>query len=246
MAREYCAHINNKLSSHIRSKAVINSMALSLDSVHRISEEKSPDMNKLYYVYDPMCSWCWGFKPTWEKIEQALSGDIEIVYLLGGLAPDSDQPMPIAMQKQIAAYWHKIETLLGTEFNHEFWTLNTPRRATYPACRAILAARAQQAEILMLNAIQKAYYLQARNPSDNPVLIDLANTLGLDKTKFSADLQHDKTQEALLAEIQFARSIGGNSFPSLFVQTATGITPIPIDYQNAGTCIEQIKQANTN
>ena len=221
-------------------------MPLSLNSVHPNSEEKSPDMNKLYYVYDPMCSWCWGFKPSWAKIEQALSGEIEIVYLLGGLAPDSDQPMPIEMQQQIAAYWRRIEALLGTEFNHTFWALNTPRRATYPACRAILAARAQQAEADMLTAIQEAYYLQARNPSDDGVLIDLAKNLGLDEVKFGADLQHEATQQALLAEIQFARSIGSYSFPSLFVQTTAGITPIPIDYQNADTCIKQIKHANTN
>ena len=207
------------------------------------TEEKPPDMNKLYYVYDPMCSWCWGFKSIWEKIEQTLSGEVEIVYLLGGLAPDSDQPMPAAMQQQIAAHWHKIENLLGTEFNHEFWTSNTPRRATYPACRAILAARAQQAEKQMLTAIQHAYYLQARNPSDDVVLIDLANQLSLDTAKFTTDLLCETTQQALLTEIQFARSIGGNSFPSLFVQTSTGITPIPIDYQNADTCIQQIRQA---
>ncbi|MCG9739665.1 DsbA family protein [Shewanella insulae] len=200
-------------------------------------------MNKLYYVYDPMCSWCWGFKPVWEKIEQALSGEIEIVYLLGGLAPDSDQAMPMAMQLQIAAYWRRIEALLGTEFNHEFWALNTPRRSTYPACRAILAARAQQAEGTMLTAIQKAYYLQARNPSDNEVLIDLASKVGLDKTQFSADLLHEETQEALLAEIHFARSIGGNSFPSLFVQSTVGITPISIDYQDVDACIAQIREA---
>ncbi|MEF1187337.1 DsbA family protein, partial [Vibrio sinaloensis] len=24
---------------------------------------------KLYYVYDPMCSWCWGYKPTWRAVE---------------------------------------------------------------------------------------------------------------------------------------------------------------------------------
>ncbi|WP_394229677.1 DsbA family protein [Shewanella colwelliana] len=200
-------------------------------------------MNKLYYVYDPMCSWCWGFKPAWEKIERALSGEVEIVYLLGGLAPDSDQPMPAAMQQQIAAHWHRIESLLGTKFNHEFWTINTPRRSTYPACRAILAARTQQAEPQMLTAIQEAYYLQARNPSDNVVLIDLANNLGLDKARFCIDLLSETTQQALLAEIHFTRSIGGNSFPSLFVHTPAGITPIIVDYQNADTSIQQVREA---
>mgnify|MGYP000853319151 FL=1 len=45
----------------------------------------------LYYVHDPMCSWCWAFVPTWEQIQRELPNDIEVVYLLGGLAPDSDE-----------------------------------------------------------------------------------------------------------------------------------------------------------
>ena len=31
-----------------------------------MSEEKAT----LYYVYDPMCSWCWGYKPTWDKVKK--------------------------------------------------------------------------------------------------------------------------------------------------------------------------------
>ncbi|MBE8572891.1 DsbA family protein, partial [Vibrio sp. OPT46] len=27
---------------------------------------------KLYYVHDPMCSWCWGYKPTLDKLKQQL------------------------------------------------------------------------------------------------------------------------------------------------------------------------------
>ncbi|GAM76629.1 thioredoxin [Vibrio ishigakensis] len=52
------------------------------------------------------------------------------------LAPDSDEPMPMEMRAAIESYWERISGLLGTEFNHDFWRNNTPRRSTYPACRA--------------------------------------------------------------------------------------------------------------
>jgi putative protein-disulfide isomerase len=29
----------------------------------------------LYYVYDPMCSWCWGYKPVWLQIKEAVAND---------------------------------------------------------------------------------------------------------------------------------------------------------------------------
>ncbi|GAL16296.1 thioredoxin [Vibrio astriarenae] len=59
-----------------------------------------------------MCSWCWGFKPTWKKLEQKLQNYVEVKYVVGGLAPDTLEPMPMQMREQIATYWHKIEGLL--------------------------------------------------------------------------------------------------------------------------------------
>ncbi len=197
--------------------------------------------NKLYYVYDPMCSWCWGYKPMWNQIKQALPDEVEIIYVLGGLAPDSDEPMPEIMQQQIASYWKKIENYLGTSFNYDFWSQNIPRRSTYPSCRAVLAARSQGAELAMLDAIQNAYYLQAKNPSDNEVLIDLAKSIDLNMNDFEAEFLGEETQKRLLTEISFARSIGGNSFPSLFVETGTELTELPIDYQDAEKTIMQLK-----
>ncbi|SQD77761.1 DsbA family protein [Moritella yayanosii] len=199
---------------------------------------------KLYHVYDPMCSWCWGYKPTWDKIKQTIADDVEIIYVLGGLASDTDEPMPEMMQAQIASYWKKIENFLGTKFNYEFWTENTPRRATYPACRAIIAARAQGAELDMLNAIQAAYYLNAQDPSDNTVLIKLATQIGLDMNQFETAFLSEQTHQALLTEIGFARSIGGTNFPSLFIvneDKKDKLVKIPIDYKDAKLTIELIR-----
>lgn len=196
----------------------------------------------LYYVYDPMCAWCWGYKPTWNQLQKSISKDVDIIYVLGGLAPDTDQPMSMAMRKQIASYWNKIENYLGTEFNYDFWHKNTPRRSTYPACRAAMAARAQGAEREMLQAIQHAYYLQARNPSDDTTLLDLAKEIGLNMTVFEHDFHAHKTQQALIREIDFARSIGGNSFPSLFIKIDDAIHELPLDYQSGSVTASHIQQ----
>lgn len=211
-------------------------------------------MNKLYHVYDPMCAWCWAYQPAWGEIKEALKDKVKIVYVLGGLARDSDVPMPDTMQKQISGYWKNIENKVGTQFNHDFWTNNTPRRSTYPSCRAVLAARTQGEEESMLTAIQHAYYLNALNPSDNDVLIGLAKQIDLDVEKFTKQFLSEQNKTALLNEIKFARSIGGNSFPSLFIEIAqdTGavakeqkdIYPIQIDYLNASKTIEEILNLN--
>ncbi|TVT59663.1 MAG: DsbA family protein [Sedimenticola thiotaurini] len=175
----------------------------------------------LYYVHDPMCSWCWAFRPVYEQIVSALPANVTLSTLLGGLAADSDEPMPEAMSSFLQATWLKImERVPGTEFNFDFWTQCRPRRATYPACRAVIAARQQgiKYESAMIKAIQQAYYLRAMNPSDDVTLVKLANELGLDARQFSDALNALGTQRELEREIELGRSIGAEGFPSLILE----------------------------
>ena len=102
---------------------------------------------RLFYIHDPMCSWCYAFSASLQGLQQDLPASIKFVYLLGGLAPDTSTPMPIDMQQAIQQSWRRIETTVpGVDFNFDFWRLNTPVRSTYPACRALLAARRQGAD----------------------------------------------------------------------------------------------------
>lgn len=212
-----------------------------------MTTDSNGSQHTLYYAHDPMCSWCWGFRPTWEQLQQALPDTIATQYVLGGLAPDTTQPMPESMQQMLQQTWHQIaQSIPGTQFNHAFWTQNKPRRATYPACRAVLAAISQDIafEEPMISAIQQAYYLNARNPSDDEVLIELASQIGCDVTLFKESLNAESTNEELMQQIHFARKLGAQGFPSLFFE-AIGKTPIPLtlSYSNNACVFEQIDLA---
>lgn len=199
---------------------------------------------KLYYAHDPMCSWCWGFEPVRKQFFNNLSQDIELVRLVGGLAPDSIKPMPADMQLSLQNTWKKIQQAIpNTQFNFDFWSQCQPRRSTYPANRAILAAKLQGIEYdeLMTQRIQQAYYREAKNPSDDSVLIELATELGLDTQKFTQDLTSDFIQQSLEQEILKARSLRLNSFPSLAYQVNNTLHHIQLDYLDANTMLNQIR-----
>ncbi|WP_394393202.1 DsbA family protein [Shewanella woodyi] len=188
---------------------------------------------KLYYIYDPMCSWCWGYAPTWHKLKNALEeSGITVKYKLGGLAPDSDEPMPEEMQVFLEQTWHKISAQLGTVFNYDFWQQCQPRRSTYPACRAALIAREHNLEQAMLQGIQTAYYLEAKNPSDLETLTDIAISIGLGSTKFIKQMHNEKLNQKLMSEIASTRQLPIQGFPSLVLVHDNQVRPIQVDYQN--------------
>ena len=173
-----------------------------------------------------------------------LAGSIEIERILGGLAPDSDKPMAPAMREMLQQTWQRIQLVIpGTEFNFDFWQNNEPRRSTYPANRAVIAARLQgeQYDPEMTARIQRAYYLEARNPSNDDTLIELAADIGLDAARFAADLNAESTQASLLDEIQRARGLGVNGFPGLAVDSAAGLYHIGLNYLDAQSMLAQIE-----
>ncbi len=198
------------------------------------------DQPALVYIMDPMCSWCWAFKPVLVSIRQAFP---ELAYytLAGGLAPDSDEPMPEAQQSQISAIWRKIEAQVGTRFNHDFWQACQPRRSTYPSCRALLLARKVHKADAMISAIQKAYYLDARNPSDDDTLIACAEEIGMDAGEFAAALNSEETRDELEQELSFNHRLGVRSFPTLVLKNGDQWLEIGLDYKNADAMISQIR-----
>ena len=197
----------------------------------------------LYYIHDPMCSWCWAFRPVWQQLQQQLPASLNIIYLLGGLAADSHSPMPASMQQEIQQHWRTIQQRVpGSMFNFDFWTQCQPRRSTYPACRAVIAARKQgaQYEQAIIDAIQTAYYLEARNPSDDSTLMNLAMQLHLHNDQFRSALHAPETQTRLLQEIRQAQQMQAYAMPSLILHKNGINHPIAIDYNHANNMLEKI------
>ncbi|MEF3075583.1 DsbA family protein [Methylobacter sp. Wu1] len=199
----------------------------------------------LYYIHDPLCSWCYAFKTSLSALKQALPPGIGFKRLLGGLAPDSTEPMPLALQQSIQQAWHRIEqTVLGVKFNFAFWSNNTPIRSTYPACRSLLAARKQGIEFedRLLARIQEAYYQHAQNPALDSTLFECAGQAGLNGRQFELDYRSHEIDRQLQQEIKTARRFGVCSYPSLILEQNGKISPVAVDYLNYRTMLDDIER----
>lgn len=199
----------------------------------------------LYYIYDPMCPWCYAFKPSFDALKQQLPANVELRYVLGGLAAHTTQPMSKIQQDKIKSLWQQIQKEYHTDFNYDFWTKCTPYKATYLACQALILARQANKEELMLEAIQKAYYLKAQNPSLEEVLIKLACEIGLDKNSFEKALNNSDTQALLQEDLNLRNQLQVRVFPTLLLQYKKERYPISIDYANREKMLSQIKDLSS-
>ena len=98
----------------------------------------------------------------------------------------------------------------------------------------------------MISGIQKAYYLNAKNPSDLSTLVEMGCSIGLDETEFTQLIQSPLIEKQLQDDIKTAQSMGGTSFPSLFLEFGgkdnNGMqnSPIGIDYNSPDKIIAAI------
>lgn len=189
-----------------------------------------------------MCSWCWAYRPCLLQLRKNLPGNISWQNVLGGLAADNDQPMPESTRRMVQGHWRQIQSSIGTEFNFDFWTKCQPRRDTYKACRAVIAASHQQAEELMIESIQKAYYLRALNPSNPDTLADLAAESGLDRSLFVQDFESAQTETELRQHLLLRAELNVRSFPSLVLEHDSRYTLIRHDYQDYRTSLAEIQK----
>ena len=106
----------------------------------------------------------------------------------------------------------------------------------------MIAVREQKPKLQakMTQLIQKAYYLEAQNPSEDDTLIALASTLDIDIKNFGKNLNDTQTQALLLNDIALSKKLGVNSFPSLVLQTNNKLKLIKINYNNPDLILNQI------
>ena len=190
----------------------------------------------IYYVVDPMCSWCWGFAPVWRDFVSEIPESATVVDLMGGLAPDNEAPMDSAMRQYVQDAWGAVNARTGAEFNFEFWDKCEPKRSTYPACRAVIAAgeQASGARSLMYDAIQRAYFLEARNPSDAEALECVAGEIGLDRKQFTEDLGSDHINRIFQLELESVAKLGVSGFPTIVVKRESPGEPARYNLLTAG------------
>jgi putative protein-disulfide isomerase len=204
-------------------------------------ETDAPD-SVLIYVHDPMCSWCYGFRPTWKSLKGQLPEGLPVVSLLGGLADDSDEPMPEEMVDYLKRTWDRIESTCGVTFNHTYWEQTPPPpRTTFISCRAVIAAErlAGRGEAFG-ERIQDAYYMEACNVWDFDVLCDLAERFGFNRSSFSEALASDDVRAVHDEQRQLAERLQVEGYPSVLLIHNGEAFPIPVRHQGAEAMLEDI------
>jgi putative protein-disulfide isomerase len=174
----------------------------------------------LWYVADPMCSWCWGFSPVIEVVREAYRERLKIALVLGGLRPGESVPMTAQARDDILHHWHQVQVRTGQPFRFDHALPDGFIYDTEPASRAVVTAGSlDPAHIFdLFKAIQAAFYAEGRDVTQASVLAELAAGLGIDAAVFLQAFDSESARARTQAHFLQARKMGVRGFPALILQ----------------------------
>lgn len=198
---------------------------------------------RLIYVMDPMCSWCWGFAPVIDSII-ALAPELSLHLVAGGLRPGDGQPLDERTRLALAEHWQAVQAASGQSFVSPDQLPDSFVYDTEPACRALLVGRGLDANRAwpFVRLLQQAFYAQAMDLSDARVLLDLAVQAGYERSQFAEAYGSELARAAIAADFSWTRDLGIAGFPTLLAERDGQLALLANGYQPAEVVIPLLER----
>jgi len=185
---------------------------------------------EITYVGDPMCSWCWGFAPVVEKIDDSF--EIPVRTIIGGLRPgDSAEPID-RIRPTLEHHWKQVAAVSGQPFDLAGIDRTDWMYDTLVADTAVVTMRsAAPAETLrFLATVQRAFYADRIDVTDPDVYPDLVAGFPVDPDSFVEALRSPEMLAATEQDFLESRWLGVSGFPTMLLRDGATTVPISLGY----------------
>ena len=190
------------------------------------------EMNKIIYIGDPMCSWCYGVSDNLAKLVNANQDKNEIEIVLGGLRPGGGDEWNANFTNFLDQHWKEVNHKSGVPFNHTLLKSEYFNYDTEPACRAVVVVRDMDAKITLdfFKAIQKEFYVMNKDPKTMGFYKPLLQKFNLDIDVFASKFQSQEYKLKTQKDFNRSAQLGVRSFPTVLFQKGDNVTPIANGY----------------
>ncbi len=206
-----------------------------------------PAPEKLIFMTDPLCSWCWAMVPELQRLQTRFGERLEFELKCAGLQVGNRMPLTEAHKTRLANLWQEVAETTGQRFAH---CLPTDEDFIYHselACRALEVNRTitDQEPFAYYYRLQKAFYVEARNIADPDVLFDLMadeDCPAIEPAAFFDLMVSESITQALKAGFAWCEERAITALPTLFLDTGSGPTLISGGYATADYLAPELEQ----
>lgn len=170
---------------------------------------------EIYVFVDPLCPECWALEPIIKKLQIEYGRFFTLKHIISGRLATlnlSKRKKP----ENLANAWEKTGNRTGMSCDGSVW-FDNPISSPYAASLAIKTAELQgkKAGIRYLRKLQELLFIERQNVSDEGVLIEIAQQIGLDVAEFKKDLHSPSAAKALQCDLKITVEMDVHEIPTL-------------------------------
>jgi putative protein-disulfide isomerase len=188
------------------------------------SAPKVASKTKVYYVFDPLCGWCYGFSPVIQQAAKDWNTHVDVEVVVGGMVTGSREGiMDPGMAKYILSAFPRVEQYTGVTFGEPYKKQLESGKfysSSVASCRAVVAFRQLNPgkTLEFISTIQKKMFLEGSDLQIMEEMAGIAATLGVDKTAFLKIATSAENKKATEADFNRSSTMGVTGFPALVIE----------------------------
>jgi predicted DsbA family dithiol-disulfide isomerase len=160
------------------------------------------------YFTDPASARSWGAEPALRQLEVDFGAEVEITYVMAGLARE------FGPGEERIGEWLDVAAESGMPVDPRLW-ISAPPRSSYPACMAVKAAGDQDRAGAYLRRLREGLMCGRRKLDHAEAFVSEARGMeGMDVDRFAIDLGSHAIVEAFGADLERTRALG-SPWPAL-------------------------------
>jgi predicted DsbA family dithiol-disulfide isomerase len=170
---------------------------------------------EIYFFIDPLCPECWALEPIVKKLQIEYGQFFTLKHVLSGRL-SALNITPKQKFENIARVWERAASRSGMSCDGNLW-LESPISSPYTVSIAIKAAGLQGKKlgIRFLRKVQEVVFLEKQNISDENVLMQCAQEVGLDTNEFYKDLRSESAAKAFQCDVKITGEMDVQEIPTL-------------------------------
>lgn len=228
------------------------------NEIETINFDVSAPNLTLYYVTDPMCSHCWAFEPTLNKLLVQYGHLFNFQMVMGGLLEEwGDGPIDpangIYKPADVTPHWQEVGNYSRMPIDGTIMKID-PVQSSFPASRlykAIQHVDSPAAAIKFTRLVREAVFVFNKNISDKAVLKHIVedlykgdNTIDVDSILNIAD--SDIGQNLLAEDFNLVSQLGVRGFPTIVIVNKDNQGTKIVGARSLETYIDALEKLDTS
>jgi len=205
---------------------------------------------ELFYVGDPMCSWCWGMSDELKKVQEFCTKEgIKFSVVLGGLRIGGGDAWNDEFKGFLRNEWQNIHDRTNQKFVYSLLDLKEFNYDTEPACLAVYVVKKilnekddnSSVALQFFSKIQEKFYAKGQDPTKIEFYYDICKEFNIEVDEFQMYFNSKEMKKELKSDFALASNLGARGMPSLIYVKQNKVIDMSAGYKTYDDVVKMLR-----